>query len=209
MKNNISVIVFDLGNVLIPFDYRGFLDELEGREKGLGDEFALKYKQNYEIHRNFEKGKMSKQEFLEIMMEWTNFQLTEEEFCYYFSNIFTVNEELVNLLPALKKNYLLVLLSNTNEIHMEYGWKKYEFLNYFDKLILSHEVGAVKPEAGIYKAVEEFTRKQPHEHIFIDDIYEYAETAKKLGWDAIQFTDNHTLRKAFSERGIIPDGLNR
>ncbi len=208
MENKISVIVFDLGNVLIPFDYENFLSELEAREKGLGEEFARKYRENYEIHRNFEKGKMSKQEFIDIMMDWTNYQMTEEEFCFYFSNIFSVNENVVKMLPVLKRNYTLILLSNTNEIHMEYGWKKYEFLKYFDKLILSHEVGAAKPEAEIYKAVEQFTRKEPIEHIFIDDVAEYTEAAKKLGWDAIQFKNSEDLTGEFLKRGILLDGSN-
>ena len=204
-KNEISVIVFDLGNVLIPFNYDEFLHELDSREKGLGDEFALKYKEYYDVHRNFEKGKISKQEFLEIMMEWTNFQMTEEEFCFYFSNIFTVNTEAVELLPYLKKSYTLVLLSNTNEIHMKYGWQKYKFLENFDKLILSHEVGAVKPEVKIYKAVENFTLKPPEAHLFIDDIKEYAEAAEKLGWNAIHFTDNKNL---FDELKSLEINLN-
>ncbi len=207
-KNRISVIVFDLGNVLIPFSYDKFLGELNSRQKGLGEEFALRYKEYYDVHRNFEKGKMSKQEFLEIMMEWTNFQMTEEEFCYYFSDIFDVNETAVDLLPYLKKNYSLVLLSNTNEIHMEYGWSKYEFLKYFDKLILSHEVGAAKPEREIYKAVEEFTERAPEEHIFIDDIKEYTEAAEKLGWKAIHFIDNNNLLIGLRAKGIDLNGFD-
>ncbi len=206
-KRNISVIVFDLGNVLIPFDYSGFLQELNDRQNGLGDEFVLRYKNEYNIHRDFEKGRLSKTGFLEIMMEWTNYQMTEEEFCHYFSDIFTVNEDVAGLLPGLKNNYTLVLLSNTNEIHMEYGWKKYDFLKYFDKLILSHLTGAAKPEQEIYKAVEEFTGKPAEEHIFIDDIKEYTEAAKKLGWDAIHYTGFNNLKSEFLKRNIIPGGF--
>jgi FMN phosphatase YigB (HAD superfamily) len=49
-----------------------------------------------------------------------------------YSKIFTVNEDVALLLPELKKKYKLILLSNTNEIHREYGWKDYSFLKYFD-----------------------------------------------------------------------------
>ena len=73
----------------------------------------------------------------------------------------------------------------------------------FDKLILSHEVGAVKPENKIYKAVEHFTEEKPDSHIFIDDILEYVEKAKSLGWDGIQFKDYDDLIKHFRARNIL------
>ncbi len=206
-ENKISVVVFDLGNVLIPFDYNIFLKELDSRQKGLGDEFAKKYKEHPEVHHDFETGKSSKFDFLATMMEWTNYQFGEEDFCFQFSNIFSVNEKVANLLPVLKKNYTLVLLSNTNEIHMEYGWSKYGFLENFDKMILSHQVGAAKPDEKIYKAVEEFTNKPPEEHIFIDDIEEYSNAAKLMGWDSITFTGYDRLVSELLLRKINLDGL--
>jgi len=54
--------------------------------------------------------------------------------------------DVVALLPEIKKNYKLYLVSNTNSIHQKYGYQHYEFLKIFDKLFLSHEVGFVKPE---------------------------------------------------------------
>ena len=76
-------------------------------------------------------------------------------------------------------------------------------LKYFEKLILSHEVGACKPEEKIYRAVEEYTKLPSAEHIFIDDIFEYAEGAKKLGWDAIQFKSYEQLINELKIREII------
>jgi len=77
--------------------------------------------------------------------------------------------------------------SNTNYIHRKFGWGSYPFVKHFEKLILSYEIGALKPEPAIYKAVEEYTKRPPEEHIFIDDVMEYAEAARNLGWDAIHF----------------------
>ena len=130
-------------------------------------------------------------------------KVDKEKFCNDFSRIFTVNENVAALLPELKKKYMLVLLSNTNSVHENYGWKDYYFLKYFDKLILSYKVNAVKPEQKIYKAVEAFTYKSPAEHIFIDDIAEYAEGAKNTGWDAVQFTGYEKLVNDLSERNIL------
>jgi putative hydrolase of the HAD superfamily len=203
MSRKYSVIVFDLGNVLVPFDYTNSIEKLEATEKNLGKKFWEFYKGNYDIHRQFERGKISKEKFIDLMLASIENKIDSETFCKYYAKIFTVNEDVVSLLPELKKNYLLVLLSNTNCIHHEYGWKDFEFLKYFDKQILSHLVGAVKPEENIYKEVESFTGKPPEEHIFIDDIAEYTEKAKSRGWDAIRFKNYEELLSELKQRKIL------
>ncbi len=183
----ISVIVFDLGNVLIPFDYKIMIERFNNLGDGLGNKFAELYKNNYEYHRDFERGKVSREDFMKTMLERLDFMISAEEFCKIFSEIFTVNQDVIDLLPKLKENYELCLLSNTNEIHEEYGYRHYEFMKHFDKLFLSHEVGYVKPEKEIYAAVENYTGKPPEEHLFIDDILEYVNGAIDCGWNAVQF----------------------
>ncbi len=205
MQNNISVIVFDLGNVLIPFDYNRILEKLDEIENGLGSRFYKLYKNNYDIHQKYEKWELSDDEFLNIMMDWTEHKVSGEEFCRIYSDLFTVNDDNIALLPRLKNNYRLVLLSNTNHIHQKYGWEHYDFLKHFDKLVLSHEVGAIKPEEKIYRAVENFTKAPSSEHLFIDDIMEYVEAAKKAGWDSFQFTTHEKLLEELNVRKIRLD----
>ncbi len=203
MTRKYSVIVFDLGNVLLPFDYKIIIGKLEKVKKGLGEKFATFYRDNYEIHRRFERGEMSVDEFTEIILDVLENEVRKEDFFEIYSKVFTVNEKLVEKLPVLKKNYKLVLLSNTNAIHQRYGWQENQFIKFFDKLILSHEVGAVKPEEKIYRAVEAFTGAPPSEHFYIDDISEYVEGGKRAGWDAVQFVGNEELFKEFEKRGIV------
>ena len=202
-KIKYSVIVFDLGNVLIPFDYSIIIKRLNDVEEGLGDSFYKRYQSDYHVHRQLETWELSTDDFLDIMMEWTKYKISKEEFCDIYSNIFTVNKDVAALLPELKKKYKLVLLSNTNYIHQKYGWEKYPFLNYFDKLILSHEVGAIKPQKEIYKAVENFTQESANEHIFIDDVLDYVNGAKACGWDGIQFLNYENLTDELKFRKIL------
>jgi putative hydrolase of the HAD superfamily len=201
--NSITVIVFDLGNVLIPFDYESPLRHFNNLKPGLGDRFAALYKENYHIHREFEKGELSRSSFLEIMIDWLENMISEDEFCKIFSDIFSFNEEVIALLPKLKEKYTLCLLSNTNQIHEEYGYKNYTFMNHFDKLFLSHEVGAIKPEKEIYRAVEKFTQRPSKEHLFIDDVLEYVDGAKSCGWDAVQFVGFEKLISDLKKRNIL------
>lgn len=198
-----SVIVFDLGNVLIPFDYNPLIKRFNDIRNDLGDTFTLFYKDNYDIHRNYERGKISTEEFIATMLKVLNYNMTAEEFCKLFSSVFTVDEKVVELLPVLKRKYTLVLLSNTNEIHRKYGWQKYQFLSQFEKLVLSYEVGSVKPESKIYRSVEEFTGRPACEHFFIDDIKEYVDGAKKCGWDGVQFTNYQSLIEELKKKQIF------
>jgi len=202
-KRKYSVIVSDLGNVLIPFDYNISYERLEKIGKGLGQKFLDQYKENYDFHRRFERGEVSEEEFLTKVSGFINNKVAKETLIDVYSKIFTVNEDVVSVLSELKKRYKLVLLSNTNIFHQKYGWNEYGFLKIFDRLILSHEVGSVKPEEKIYRAVEEYTKLPSGEHIFIDDIFEYTEAAKSLGWDAIQFKSYSQLVNELKVREII------
>lgn len=202
--NDCKVIVFDLGKVLIPFDYDVIIRRLNGYAPGLGSKFIGFYKEHYtDIHRAYERGDIGDEEFLTPILNALGNKVTAEQFCVLFSEIFTVNDDVVSLLPLLKENYRLVLLSNTSEIHRRYGWGHYGFLRHFEKLFLSHEVRAVKPEPAIYQAVMDYTKAPPHEHFFIDDIAEYVAGAKNMGWDAVQFTGYKDLYKQLKHRNIV------
>lgn len=205
MENKkISVIVFDLGNVLIPFDYSIMISRMNEVKQGMGERFMQLYKDNYSFHRSFERGDVSQADFLAEMLRHCDGSLDEETFCRYYSEIFTVNEDVASLLPVLKeKGYKIVLLSNTNEIHRQYGYRQYDFFKYFDKLVLSHEAGAVKPEPAIYRAVEAYTGYPPEEHVFIDDVEDYAGGARAMGWKAIHFKGYDSLVDELKKLNVL------
>jgi len=202
-KKKYSAIVFDLGKVLIPFDYAPAINKLNLIEEGLGTKFIEFYKSNYHFHRDFESGKISEAEFVNRMLELVDHKIDAETFKKYYADIFSLNKDVISLLPILKTDYKLFLLSNTDSIHQKYGWQKYEFLKYFDKLILSHEVGSVKPEEKIYRTVEKASGFSSEGHFYIDDIQEYVDAAINLGWDAVQFVDYQKLVSDLKERNIL------
>jgi putative hydrolase of the HAD superfamily len=197
-----SAIVFDLGNVLIPFDYSRTIERINTVEPGLGDRFYEFYRLNYNIHRDFERGKITEEKFINKMLSAMSNKIDADTFCDYYSDIFTLNEDVISLLPKLKKSYDLFLLSNTDSIHKKYRWEKYDFLKYFDDIILSFEVGSVKPEERIYSEVENASGFSSEEHFYIDDIQEYVDVAKKIGWDAVLFENYSQLIRDLRERKI-------
>jgi len=202
-KRKYSAIVFDLGQVIVPFDYKYFVEKVNKHKSGIGETFLELYNQNYSIHRNYEKGLITEAVFISKMLEYLDDCIDGETFCKYWSDIFSVDEKVVSLLPELKKRFKLFLISNTNSIHKKYGFEHYEFLKLFDKLFLSHEVGFIKPEKEIYQAVEKVSGFPSEEHIFIDDILEYVNVAKDLDWDGIQFLGYDDLVKNLKARDIL------
>lgn len=203
IKRKYSAIVFDLGQVLVSFDYKYFVEKVNQHKAGIGEQFLELYKNNYDVHRDFEKGKISEKDFIASMLEHLEHTIDEETFCRYWSDIFSFNDNVIALLPELKKSYKLYLVSNTNSIHKKYGYQDYEFLRLFDKLILSHEIGFTKPEEEIYRAVEKVSGFPSEEYVFIDDILEYVNEAKNIGWDGIQFIGYDDLVKNLKIRGIL------
>jgi len=198
-----SAVVFDLGQVILSFDYKYFIEKVDNHKKGIGEKFLDLYKKNYHIHREFEKGLIPEKEFISQMLNYLDNVVDAEIFCKYWSDIFSVNEDVVALLPLLKQKYKLYLVSNTNSIHKKYGFQHYEFLKLFDKLFLSNEVGFIKPEKEIYEVVEKQSGFPSSEHIFIDDILEYVDAAKQLGWDGIQFKGYDDLIRNLKGRNIL------
>jgi putative hydrolase of the HAD superfamily len=198
-----SAIVFDLGQVLVRFDYKPFVEKVNKHKAGIGKQYLELYKNNYYIHRDFEKGMISEKDFIASMLKYLEYAIDEETFCKYWSDIFSLNDEVIALLPELKKHYKLYLLSNTNSIHKRYGYQDYEFLKLFDQLFLSHEVGFVKPEKEIYHAIENVSGFPPEKHLFIDDILEYVDAAKNIGWDGIQFIGYDDLVNNLKIRNIL------
>ena len=203
IEKKYSAIVFDLGQVIVPFDYKLFVEKVNLIRPGAGERFLKLYNQNYQIHKDFEKGNLSESQFIDQMLGFLDHIIGAEAFCNYWSGIFSVNENIVDILYRLKKNYKLYLLSNTNSIHKKYGFQNFEFLKLFDHLFLSHEIGFIKPEKECYKAVEKVSGFPPGEHIFIDDIPEYVDAAKSLGWDGIQFKGFDDLMINLKKRNIL------
>lgn len=202
-QTKIKNIVFDLGNVILPFDYSAAVKKLNFIRGGYGDRFYNYQKENYSLHRSFEKGITTEDEFISMMLKSIDFIIDADTFRQIYSDIFSVNNDVANLLPILKRKYKLVLLSNTNSIHKKYGYERMDFFKYFDKLILSHEAGAVKPEDAIYKCVEDFTGDNPDEHIFIDDIPDYVRAAINRGWDGIVFKNYFQLQEELQKKNIL------
>ena len=89
-KRKYSAIVFDLGQVLVRFDYKHFVEKVNKHKAGIGERFLELYQQNYNIHRDFEKGKISEKDFIAQMLDYLDHCIEEETFCKYLVGYFFI-----------------------------------------------------------------------------------------------------------------------
>jgi putative hydrolase of the HAD superfamily len=133
------------------------------------------------------------------------------EFCRIWTSIFIpgliVSER---LLASLKRNYPLILVSNTNEAHVEFIRDNYPVFQYFDHLIFSHEVGSLKPDNRIFHAAIAAAGHPAEALFFTDDREENIVAARRLGIRGHQFVSEEKLVEALRESGVeVGDFVHR
>ncbi|MGV6829232.1 MAG: HAD-IA family hydrolase [Flavobacteriales bacterium] len=176
----IKSLIFDFGGIFINLDKEATHKELHrlGLEK-----FSKKMIQ---INELYEIGKITSHEFLNYYKKEIP-NTTEQQLIYAWNSIlqnFPIHKLQFLKRLSQEKKYYLILLSNTNDLHI--NWVKYnipfyeEFKNCFDAFYLSHEIGYRKPNKAIFEYVLKENQTQANQCLFIDDTLEHIQTAKKL-----------------------------
>lgn len=178
----IKTLIFDFGDVFINLDKAGAIKNVLKLFKMeiLSEELVA-------INTLYEQGLLSTEEFLEFYK--ANFSyLTEKEIIDAWNYILKdfPEKRLTFLKQLVQENkYQLILLSNTNELHINWIRENITFYdvfkNCFDQFYLSHEIQLRKPNANIFEFILKENNLKPQECLFIDDTKENTEAAHKLG----------------------------
>ncbi len=155
------------------------------------------------IANEFESGVITEREFEERTQRMLGTSIPHERFEEIWFSVFlpgTLMPEAV--VEGIRRNHRTLLLSNTNAMHFRGLKQQYRILDHFDAYVLSHEVGAMKPQPAIYEAAIRAAGCQPGECFFTDDVAEYAEGARRHGIDAVQFTGAAQAMEELSRRGV-------
>ncbi|HYP09614.1 MAG TPA: HAD family phosphatase [Bryobacteraceae bacterium] len=199
----IKTIIFDLGKVIIPFDFKRGYDRMAPLCSYAAAEIPERLR-SCDLVTSFEEGKVEPEEFVRQLSAILELNATYEEFCGIWSAIFLPDTLIPeSLLVGLKKRYRLLLLSNTNAIHFEMVWQNYPLLKHFDHLVLSYKVGALKPSPMIYREALRHAHCAPEECFFTDDILAYVEGARAAGIDAVQFENREQIERELQARGVV------
>lgn len=200
-----DVIVFDLGNTLIRFDHNISARKISG-SSGADIEKIYQTFFDSEFTRAFERGEISPRQFHERVSAFLGIGMAYEEFVAVWNDIFWEDKEMCDLARHIKGNasHRLFLLSNLNNLHFRYIREKFDIIDIFDELILSFEVGAIKPEKKIYDEVLRRGATDASRVVYIDDREDLITEALKFGIDAIRFENNPAkLKKLLHSRGIL------
>lgn len=198
-----EVVVFDLGKVLLDFDYAIAAKHL-APHSGSKAEVIHKFINQSPLLFRYETGLMTTDEFFEEFRAETNFSGTAERFAELFGNIFTPMEPMIALHARLKQKKIpTFIFSNTNELGIRHIRRAHPFFAGFDGYIFSYEHGAMKPQAKLYEVVERATNKRREHLLYIDDRPENIAAGVERGWQVIlQETPEKTLA-AIKKTGLL------
>lgn len=185
--SGITTLVFDFGGVIINLDLPTCIQNL----KELGVDNVEQYLSNFgqkEFFLQFEKGQIGIPEFRTEIRKLAGVKLTDDQIDSAWCSFLTdIPAEKLALLSELKKKYRMLLLSNTNPLHIEvsaageFAKAGKTIQDFFDKCYFSYEMGMAKPDKEIFEAVLSDAGVKPEECLFLDDGPKNIDMADKLG----------------------------
>lgn len=196
-----KALIFDLGKVLIPFDFQRGYRALEQFCPHPAAEIRRRIIASGLVPP-FETGLIEPRDFVARLTEALDLTMDYSGFCRAWGSIFYGQLIPDRVLESLAARYRLVLLSNTNAIHFEMVRETYPLLRYFHELVLSYEVRSMKPDSRIYHAAIERAGCKAEECFYTDDITENVAAGLREGMDSVQFETPEKLEREMSERGI-------
>ena len=183
----IRAVYFDLGGVIVRTGDREPRAKLAERLGMSYEELAKAVFEN-ESSRRASLGAVSPQEHWADVIQRLGLPPSEADSVRqeFFAGD-TLDLDLINFLRSLRPKYRTGLLSNAWSDMREYLVSQ-KIDDAFDQLIISAEVGIMKPDARIYQLALEKLGVAPAEAVFVDDFAVNIEGARAVGMYTIQFT---------------------
>ena len=198
-----SIIIFDLGKVLVDFDY-----SIAARRIAARGDITLRQIAEYinesRLFVQYELGKITTAQFCAELCRVSGFRGTPTEFGECFADIFVQIDPMVQLQAALwQKGFPAYIFSNTNELAAEHIRRSFPFYAHFDGYILSYQHGAMKPDAPLYEAVEQACGHGGPELLYLDDRPENVAAGAARGWQVILHESPEKTHAAIETLGLL------
>jgi 2-haloacid dehalogenase len=203
-----TTVVFDLGGVLIDWDprylYRKLFDDPDEMESFLAEVTTAEWNAHQDAGRSWT-------EAIELLVaEHPERRELIEAFHRRWPEMLAGEiRGTVDVLAELRAAGLrLVALSNWSAELFPVARERFDFLAWFEGILISGEVGVNKPDRQIFEHLVERFGIEPATALFIDDSSANVATAAALGFRAIHFTDALALRLELVRLGLLPRGRN-
>ncbi|MCB2207270.1 MAG: HAD family phosphatase [Bacteroidetes bacterium] len=210
---NIKTIIFDFGGVILDIDPQITIKEFQ--KMGFKDVAKTKSKEFIEdIIRKFERGIYTPEVFRKKLRAFLELDVSDQKLDDAWNAlIYDIPAERIEILEQVKKNYQMLLLSNSNEIHydlyvrdlqLRFGYREFDEL--FDKAYFSFDMHLSKPDPEVYEFIINQHNLKPSQTLFIDDNEENIAAASKLGLKTYLLAKPERVRDIF-ENGVLKPGL--
>ena len=204
---NIKNIILDYGNVIFNIDFKRTQAAFEALGVAHVESF-YSHKIQHPLFNQFEKGEISAAEFrngIRAISEKPN--LTDAQIDHTWNSLLIgIPDGNHELLLTLKLKYRTFLLSNINEIHLDYIQKYLKNTfgldgneMFFEKIYYSHLIGKRKPDPEIFEQVLTENDLKPEETLFIDDSPQHLASAEKMGIQTYLMTYPDTIQDFFEQ----------
>jgi 2-haloacid dehalogenase len=180
-----EAVVFDLGKVLVDFDYNIAARKIASRGKVSAGE-VQRFIDCSPLLFRYETGLMTKETFFSEVCAATGFCGEFDEFATHFGDIFSPIEPMIEWQGALRqKGIPTYIFSNTNELAIGHIRRSFPFFANFSGYILSYEHGAMKPTEKLYEVVERISGKSGDSILYLDDRAENIAAGAARNWQTI------------------------
>ncbi len=200
-----SVAIFDLGGVLIDWDprhlYRKLFDDEEAMEHFLANVCTNEWNERQDAGRTFDEGTR------ELMPHHADkLHLIEAWRARFDEMIPGAIEGAVDVLGTLKRrNVPLYAISNWSAETFPSQRARFPFLGWFDDIVISGQVGVIKPDPRIFRILLDRHGVRPEQAVFIDDVPNNAAAASAIGIQGIHFSSPAQLRRDLAACGLLPE----
>ena len=208
MIKGIKNILFDLGGVLFHIDYQRTINTFI--KLGIADfeKYFTQHQQN-DFFDAFETGKISPSVFINTLQKSLPACSDQEIVNAWNAMLIGLPKQHLKILEELGKNYRLFLLSNTNEIHIQFvnaylkeRYNIHSINQFFEKVYYSHEIGMRKPHTSTFEWVLEDSNILAEESLFIEDNAQHIEGAKQAGLKTHHLKSNSAIISLFPDTAL-------
>jgi len=194
----IRAVIWDLGGVLVRTSDYTSRDALAAR-------YGMRRAALEELVYGEESGQQAQLGQIDVQQHWENVRAAlgipfeeVEAFRSHFWRGDQLDGELVDYIRSLKRNYRTGLLSNAFTNLRQVMRETWHIDDAFDAIVISAEEGLIKPDPRIYQVALDRLGVKPREAVFIDDMFQNVEGARRMDMYAIHFLSPEQARREVS-----------
>ncbi len=200
--SRIKTIIFDAGGVLFKVDWEKIKKDIM-KKYGFSIFLYSDYPKNIaKYYKNkLSTGKISFKQTIKNITGLKNLSQFAKDYEKVYLKYRTLNRQMLALIKKLKKNYDILCLTNTNDIHFKAN-KSSRLFKDFDKVYASCSIGIKKPDKQAFKIILKESPLSPQESLFIDDNAKNIKSAKSIGINSILFKNYWDLKESLKRFNI-------